>query len=71
MAILYACTSSTGESGGRDCDKSCKYASGAAKRKAKEEQLARESKVLSKVPKISEMFSRNEQSWRLGWRCTL
>ena len=49
--------SSTGESGGRDRDKSRKYASGAAKRKAKEERLARENKVLSKVPKISEMFS--------------
>ena len=49
--------SSTGESGGRDRDKSRKYASGAAKRKAKEERLARESKVLSKVPRISEMFS--------------
>ena len=49
--------SSTGGSGGRDRDKSRKYASGAAKRKAKEERLARESKVLSKVPKISEMFS--------------
>ena len=39
--------SSTGGSGGRDRDKSRKYASGAAKRKAKEERLARESKVLS------------------------
>ena len=49
--------SSTGESGGHDHAKSCKCASGAAKRKAKEERLSRESKVLSKVPKISEMFS--------------
>ena len=49
--------SSTGGSGGRDRVKSRKYASGAAKRKAKEERLARESKVLSKVAKISEMFS--------------
>ena len=61
--------SSTGESGGRDRDKSCKYASGAAKRKAKEERLARESKVLSKVlskvPKISEMFSPTAMS-RVG-----
>ncbi|XP_028404819.1 zinc finger MYM-type protein 5-like [Dendronephthya gigantea] len=49
--------SSTG--GGGDCnrDKNCKYASKAAKRKAKDERIAWERKVLSKVPKISELFS--------------
>ena len=49
--------SSTSGGNRRDCDKNRKYASGAAKRKAKEERIARESKVLSKVPKISELFS--------------
>ncbi len=49
--------SSTSGGSGRDRDKNRKYASGAAKRKAKEERIARESKVLSKVPKISELFS--------------
>ena len=43
-------------SGGRDIDKHRKYNSGAAKRKAREEREARESEVLSKVPKISELF---------------
>ena len=65
---------STGGSGGRDHDKSCKYASGAAKRKAKEEErLAQESKVLSKVPKISKIVftNGNKESWTLGWPCTL
>ena len=32
------------------------YDSGATKRKAREEQAARESEVLSKVPKLSELF---------------
>ena len=39
-------------SGGRDRDKNRQYDSGAAKRKAREERAARESEVLSKVPKI-------------------
>ena len=43
-------------SGGRDRDKNRHYDSGAAKRKAREERAARESEVLSKVPKISELY---------------
>ena len=42
---------------GRERDKQCQYQSGAAKRKAKEERIAREREVLSKVPKISTLFS--------------
>ena len=50
--------SSTGGSGGCDRDKSRKYASRRAKRKAKKERLAWESKVLIKVSKIlCQMFS--------------
>jgi hypothetical protein len=48
---------SAGGGGGRDRDKGRKYQSGSGKRKAKEERAAREKKVLSKMPKISEMFS--------------
>ncbi|XP_046862046.1 zinc finger MYM-type protein 1-like [Xenia sp. Carnegie-2017] len=48
--------SSTSGGGNRDRDKNRKYASGAAKRKAKDERILRESKVLSKMPKISELF---------------
>ena len=48
---------SSAGSGGRDRDKNRKYVSGAAKRKAREERVSRESKALSKVPKISELFS--------------
>ena len=47
--------SSTG-GGGRDRDKNRKYVSGAAKRKARQERESRESKILSNVPKISELF---------------
>lgn len=47
--------SSTG-GGGRDRDKNRKYVSGAAKRKARQEFESRDSKILSKVPKISELF---------------
>jgi hypothetical protein len=43
--------------GGRDCDKGRKYQSGSGKCKAKEERAAMEKKVLSKMQKISEMFS--------------
>lgn len=43
--------------GGRDRDKKRKHVSGAAKRKAKEERAARERNLLSKVPKISTLFS--------------
>ena len=49
-------SSQGGRGGGRDRDKNRKYESGAAKRKAKEERVVRESKVLSKVPKISTLF---------------
>lgn len=46
-------------SGGRDRDKNRTYKSGATKRKAREERVARESKALSKVPKISELFPKS------------
>ena len=46
----------SGAGGSHDRDRNLKYGSGAAKRKAKQEREARESKVLSKVPKISELF---------------
>ncbi|CAB3979860.1 Hypothetical predicted protein [Paramuricea clavata] len=53
---------SAGGGGGRDRDKGRKYQSGSGKRKAKEERAAREKKVLSKMPKISEMLSATKTS---------
>ena len=47
--------SSTG-GGGRDRDKNRKYVAGAAKRKARQERESRDSKILSKLPKLSELF---------------
>ena len=47
-----------------------KYESGAAKRKAKEERVARESKVLSKVPKISTLFSPKTSVGNIGGNAT-
>ena len=55
---------------GRDRDKNRKYESGAAKRKAKEERVARESKVLSKVPKIFTLFSPNTSGGNIGANAT-
>ena len=63
--------SSQGERGdGRDRDKNHKYESGAAKRKAKEERVARESKVLNKVPKISTLFSPKTSVGNIGGDAT-
>ena len=47
-----------------------KYESGAAKRKANEERVARESKVLSKVPKISTLFSPKTSGGNIGGNAT-
>ena len=41
---------------GRDRDMGRQYESGAAKRKAKEERVARETKVLTKMPKLTGLF---------------
>ena len=41
---------------GRDRDMCRQYDSGAAKRKAKEERVARETKVLTKMPKLMRLF---------------
>ena len=49
-------SSQSGRGGGRDRDKNRKYESGAAKRKAKEERVARESKVLSKSLRYPHCF---------------
>ena len=63
-------SSQGGRGGGRDRDKNRKYESGAAKRKAKEERVVRESKVLSKVPKISTLFFPRTSGGNIGDNAT-
>ena len=63
-------SSQGGRGGGRDRDKNRKYESGAAKRKAKEERVVRESKVLSKVPKISTLFFPKTSGVNIGDNAT-
>ena len=63
-------SSKGGCGGGRDSDKNRKYDSGAARRKAKEERVAQESKVLSKVPKISTLFSPKTSGGNIGGNAT-
>ena len=63
-------SSQGGRGGGRDWDKNRKYESGGAKPKAKEERVARESNVLSKVPKISTLFSPKTSGGNIGGNAT-
>ena len=64
-------SSQGGRGGGRDRDKNRKYESGAAKRKAKEERVVRKSKALSKVPKISTLFSPKTSGGNIGGNATV
>ena len=63
-------SSQGGRGGGRDRDKNRKYESGAAKSKAKEERVVRKSKALSKVPKISTLFSPKTSGGNIGGNAT-
>ncbi|CAB4019206.1 zinc finger MYM-type 1-like [Paramuricea clavata] len=63
-------SSQGGRGGGRDRDKNHKYESGAAKRKAKLERVVQESKVLSKVPKISTLFFPKTSGGNIGDNAT-
>ena len=63
-------SSQGGRGGGRDRDENRKYESGAAKRKAKEERVPQECKVLSKVPKISSLFSPKTSGGNIGGNAT-